>query len=165
MSVAVNSVTYITKPGKTTIELGRRRSSCFGVLIWGRKGGGVNGIVFEDVLVGRVSDSICQSIGVPEESSSKCLFKSKMRIPKRPVSISLCLSLFSPPPEKFFSSSSSYFSRILHFHSGFLASKISDHSANGRIFVCHRGSCFFLFLFPCMAHWLIENLLSWVILG
>ncbi|XP_009588769.1 uncharacterized protein LOC107800665 isoform X2 [Nicotiana tabacum] len=52
--------------------------------------------------------------------SQKWLFKSKMRIPKR--SVSLCLSVFSPPHHLI-----SSLSRSFHFHSGILCSKSSDY--------------------------------------
>uniref|UniRef100_A0A5B6YU09 5'-nucleotidase n=1 Tax=Davidia involucrata TaxID=16924 RepID=A0A5B6YU09_DAVIN len=72
-----------------------------------------------------VSDSICppsipHSITVPT-----CLFKLKMRIPKRPVSF--CLSLFSPPE---FSCSPSLSSRIIRFHSGILSSRLSSRTSD-----------------------------------
>ncbi|OIT21396.1 PREDICTED: 5'-nucleotidase domain-containing protein 4 isoform X1 [Nicotiana attenuata] len=52
--------------------------------------------------------------------SQKWLFKSKMRIPKR--SVSLCLSVFSPPHHLI-----SSLSRSFHFNSGILSSKSSDY--------------------------------------
>ncbi|KAL3505298.1 hypothetical protein ACH5RR_035139 [Cinchona calisaya] len=92
------------------------------------------------------SDSVWKSLPKllllsSSSASSRCrLFKLKMRIPKRPlpVSVSLCLSIFSRPPDLI---SSSCFSRIFHFHSGIVASSISDHSqANRPQFLRPKGS-------------------------
>lgn len=92
------------------------------------------------------SDPICQSLRIPFTESSNCLFiESKMRIPKRSVSVSLCLSLFSPPPEFLLYSSPGY--RILHFHSGVFTPKISDYSSNRSSFFRPKGTCLFVLPF------------------
>lgn len=97
-------------------------------------------------VVGGVSDSVRKSFGLPNASSfSKCVFKLKMRIPKRPVS--LCLSLFSPLPRHHHLSSSyssSTFLRILHFHSKtVLSSGVPDHSSYSRKLLRPQGWCSF----------------------
>lgn len=61
--------------------------------------------------------------------SPKWLFKSKMRIPKR--SVSLCLSVFSPPKQLV-----SSFTRSFHFHLGIFS---SDHFLNRGKSVCRKG--------------------------
>nr|XP_004238263.1 5'-nucleotidase domain-containing protein 4 isoform X1 [Solanum lycopersicum] len=61
--------------------------------------------------------------------SPKWLFKSKMRIPKR--SVSLCLSVFSPSKQLV-----SSFTRSFHFHLGIFS---SDHLLNRGKSVCRKG--------------------------
>ncbi|CAK9176365.1 unnamed protein product [Ilex paraguariensis] len=85
------------------------------------------------------SNSICQIpfyIIIP-----KCLFKPRMRIPKRPVSF--CLSIFSPAEVIFSSSPPHLSSRVLGFHSGILASCLPSrsfyHSPNKREVICFKG--------------------------
>lgn len=149
---AVNSATIRTRIGKRG-----------DIYIWVSKGRReINGIGARAVssLVAE-SDPICQSLRIPFPESSKFLYiESKMRIPKRPLSASLCLSLFSsPPPEILLYSSPGY--RILHFHSGVFTPKFSDYSSYRRSFLRPKGLClfflpfcsfFFLFFF-----WLLFN--------
>lgn len=61
--------------------------------------------------------------------SPKWLFKAKMRIPKR--SVSLCLSVFSPPKQLV-----SSFTRSFHFHLGIFS---SDHFLNRGKSVLRKG--------------------------
>ncbi|XP_071923526.1 uncharacterized protein [Coffea arabica] len=153
----------ITTSAQAAISLGRRR----GFIAKEKERIGGSGIsivkgavesvsVFVTVSVSVLvsdSSSSSKSAGLPKIASStspksKCLFKLKMRIPKRPlpVSVSRCLSyLFSPPPDLllFSSSSSSYpsFSTFLHFHSRILASTcISRRSSDAAKFLRPKGS-------------------------
>ncbi|CAI9116745.1 OLC1v1017983C5 [Oldenlandia corymbosa var. corymbosa] len=110
-------------------------------------------------IVGRVSDTFCcksvSVVGLPYNSTSKCVFKLKMRIPKRPVSF--CLSLFSPAshhnllhhhhhhlhlhrPFSISSCTSSPLLRVFNIHSRVVAASVSDHSPYRRKLVLPKGN-------------------------
>lgn len=86
------------------------------------------------------------SVSLPPHPLPKCLFKSIMRIPKKPASF--CLALFSPD----LSTSPSSLSPPFRFTSAILRKSDRSHSPGKRKGIHTVGSCF-LFLSGIVLSW------------